>query len=53
MTGGWPARPSQALGLQQMVDESHDDFIRRVEATAGAHGSRVVFINNIRGAGLG
>ena len=40
-------RPCQALGLQQKEDESHDDFISRVEATARAQGSRVAFINNI------
>ncbi len=39
-------RPCQALGLQQKEDESHDDFISRVEATARAQGSRVAFINN-------
>ncbi len=39
-------RPCQALGLQQKEDESHDDFISRVEATARAQGSRIAFINN-------
>jgi hypothetical protein len=45
-------RRSHAIGLQQKMDESHEDFISRVEATAQAQGSRVVFIDNIRDAGL-
>ncbi len=47
-----PGRRSHALGLQQNVDESHEDFMSRVEATARAKGSRVVFIDNIRDARL-
>jgi hypothetical protein len=30
------------------LDESHENFISRVEATARAEGSRVVFIDNVR-----
>jgi hypothetical protein len=45
-------RPSHAIGLRQKVNESHEEFISRVEATARAQSSRVVFIDNIRGAGL-
>ena len=41
------------LGLQQKEDESHDDFISRVEAAARIERLRVVFMDNIRGAGLG
>ena len=44
-------RPAHALGIQQKVDESHQEFISRVEAAARAEGSRVVFIDNIQGAG--
>ena len=43
-----PGRRSHALGLQQNLDESHENFISRLEATARAEGSRVVFIDNVR-----
>jgi hypothetical protein len=43
-------RPSQAMGLQQEVDESHEQFIGRVEAAACAKGLRTAFISNIRNA---
>ncbi len=46
-------RRSQALGLQQKEDESHDDFISRIEATARAQGSRVAFISNTLSVDLG
>ncbi len=36
-------RPSQAMGLQQELDESHEAFISRVGAAARAEGSRVAF----------
>ena len=45
-------RSTGAFRDQQNMDESHEDFISRVEATAQAQGSRVVFIDNIRDAGL-
>jgi hypothetical protein len=47
-----PGRRSHALGLQQNVDEPHEDFMGRVEATAQTKGVRVAFIDNVRGAGL-
>ena len=47
-----PGRRSHALGLQQNVDESHEDFMSRVEATARTKGSRVAFVDNIRDGGL-
>ena len=46
-------RRSHAMGLQQKVDESHEDFVSRVEATARAEGLRAAFINNIWDADLG
>ena len=45
-------RPSQAIGLQQGVDESHEQFISRVETAARAEGLRVVFMDNIRSDAL-
>ncbi len=44
-------RPSQAMGLRQKHDESHQDFIGRIKATARAEGSRVVFLHNVSGPG--
>jgi hypothetical protein len=46
-------RPAHALGIQQKVDEPYKDFVSRVEATARVEGLRAVFIDNIRGGGLG
>ena len=43
---------SHAIGLQQKMDELHEGFISRVVDTARAQGLRVVFIDNIRDAGL-
>ena len=47
-----PGRRSHALNLQQNLDESYEDFLSRVEATARAEGTCVVLVDNIRDGGL-